>query len=204
MLAIAKDGTYRIMTAPEKVLVTAPLLYAEVFNPEQGVEFTVVNRDKKKMADDSIGGALATNDIKAQVRETGSARLTVPRLADHLAGVRHAPEFLGQDQETPVDLDDLSSRARHRVTLLESWQIKSEPLQTKFQRRKQQTRRSGFVIAIAKLGYAIFFLRRATTLSKPRPSSINAAVLGSGTTLIEKSVIRWSATLKPVPPVKPA
>ncbi len=50
VLAIAKDGSYRIMTAPEKVLFTAPLLYAEVFDPEQGVEFTVVYRDKKKMA----------------------------------------------------------------------------------------------------------------------------------------------------------
>ena len=50
VLAIAKDGSYRIMTAPEKVLFSAPLLYAEVFDPEQGIEFTVVYRDKKKMA----------------------------------------------------------------------------------------------------------------------------------------------------------
>ena len=50
VLAIAKDGTYRIMNAPEKVLFTGPLIYAEVFDPEKGVEFTVVYRDKKKMA----------------------------------------------------------------------------------------------------------------------------------------------------------
>lgn len=50
VLAIAKDGTYRIMTAPEKVLFTAPLLYAEVFDAEKGVGFTVVYRDKKKEA----------------------------------------------------------------------------------------------------------------------------------------------------------
>ncbi len=50
VLAIAKDGTYRIMTAPEKVLFTGPLIYAELFDPEQGVEFTVVYRDKKRMA----------------------------------------------------------------------------------------------------------------------------------------------------------
>jgi topoisomerase-4 subunit A len=50
VLAIAKDGTYRIMNAPEKVLFTGPLIYAEIFDPDEGVEFTVVYRDKQKMA----------------------------------------------------------------------------------------------------------------------------------------------------------
>jgi topoisomerase-4 subunit A len=48
VLAIAKDGTYRVMTAPEKVLFTAPLLYAETFDETQGVGFTVVYRDKSR------------------------------------------------------------------------------------------------------------------------------------------------------------
>ena len=50
VLGIAKDGTYRIMNAPEKVLFTGPMIYAELFDPEQGTEFIVVYRDKKKMA----------------------------------------------------------------------------------------------------------------------------------------------------------
>jgi len=50
VLGIAKDGTYRIMNAPEKVLFTGPLLYAEVFDPDKGIEFTVVYRDKQKIA----------------------------------------------------------------------------------------------------------------------------------------------------------
>jgi len=50
VLAIAKDGTYRIMNAPEKVLFTAPLLYAEVFDEQKGIEFTVVYRDKTRTA----------------------------------------------------------------------------------------------------------------------------------------------------------
>ncbi len=50
VLAIAKDGTYRIMNAPEKVFFTGPLIHAEVFDPEVGAEFTVVYRDKKRMA----------------------------------------------------------------------------------------------------------------------------------------------------------
>ena len=50
VLGIAKDGTYRIMNAPEKVLFTGPMIYAELFDPEKGEEFIVVYRDKKKMA----------------------------------------------------------------------------------------------------------------------------------------------------------
>jgi len=50
VLAIAKDGTYRVMNAPEKVLFTGPLIYAEIFDPDKGVEFTVIYRDKQKMA----------------------------------------------------------------------------------------------------------------------------------------------------------
>ena len=50
VLGVAKDGTYRIMNAPEKVLFTGPMIYAELFDPDQGTEFIVVYRDKKKMA----------------------------------------------------------------------------------------------------------------------------------------------------------
>ena len=50
VLAIAADGSYRVMSAPEKVLFTGKLIYCEIFDPEVGVEFTVVYRDKKKIA----------------------------------------------------------------------------------------------------------------------------------------------------------
>ena len=50
VLGIGKDGTYRVMNAPEKVLFTGAMIYAELFDPEKGKEFVVVYRDKKKMA----------------------------------------------------------------------------------------------------------------------------------------------------------
>jgi len=50
VLGIAKDGTYRVMNAPEKVFFSGAMIYAEVFDPDKGVEFTVVYRDKKRMA----------------------------------------------------------------------------------------------------------------------------------------------------------
>jgi pyruvate/2-oxoglutarate dehydrogenase complex dihydrolipoamide acyltransferase (E2) component len=38
------------MNAPEKVFFTGPMIYAEIFDPDVGVEFTVVYRDKKRIA----------------------------------------------------------------------------------------------------------------------------------------------------------
>jgi topoisomerase-4 subunit A len=50
ILAITDDGVYRIMTPPEKLLLSGKLLYLEVFDPEVGLEFTVIYRDLQKNA----------------------------------------------------------------------------------------------------------------------------------------------------------
>ena len=50
VLGIADDGTYRVMTPPEKVLFTGKLLHCAPFDPEQGFEFTLVYRDRAKIA----------------------------------------------------------------------------------------------------------------------------------------------------------
>lgn len=50
ILGIASDGTYRIMPPPEKVLLSGKLLHCEPFDPDKGAEFTVVYRDKQKIA----------------------------------------------------------------------------------------------------------------------------------------------------------
>ncbi len=50
ILAVAADGSYKIMPPPEKVLFSSKLLYCAVFNPDQGAEFTVVYRDDQKIS----------------------------------------------------------------------------------------------------------------------------------------------------------
>jgi hypothetical protein len=50
VLGISSDGSYRIMPPPEKILFSGKLIYCEPFDPQKGVEFTVVYRDKKKIA----------------------------------------------------------------------------------------------------------------------------------------------------------
>ena len=49
VLAIAADGTYRIMPPVDKVFFGAKLLYCHPFDPEAGSEFTLVYRDAKRM-----------------------------------------------------------------------------------------------------------------------------------------------------------
>jgi topoisomerase-4 subunit A len=50
ILGIADDGSYRIMTPPEKVLFSGKLVYLDLFDPDEGLEFTVVYRDRQKNA----------------------------------------------------------------------------------------------------------------------------------------------------------
>ena len=49
ILAIAGDGTYRVMPPPDKMLFSGKLLYCAVFDPEQPEDFVVVYRDKDRM-----------------------------------------------------------------------------------------------------------------------------------------------------------
>ena len=50
ILAITKDGTYRIMAPPDKILLPGKLLYCKVFNPSKGCDITFLYRDKGKTA----------------------------------------------------------------------------------------------------------------------------------------------------------
>jgi topoisomerase-4 subunit A len=49
VLGIASDGSYRIMTPPEKVLFSGRLIHCAIFDPDRGAEFTVVYRDDAKI-----------------------------------------------------------------------------------------------------------------------------------------------------------
>jgi topoisomerase-4 subunit A len=48
ILGIADDGSYRVMTPPEKVLFDRKLIHLELFDPDAGASFTVVYRDRGK------------------------------------------------------------------------------------------------------------------------------------------------------------
>lgn len=50
ILLVSRDGSFRIIAPEDKVLIPAPVIHAQVFDPEQGAAFTVVYRDKDRIA----------------------------------------------------------------------------------------------------------------------------------------------------------
>ncbi len=50
ILAISRDGSYRVIGVEEKMLIPGKVIYCELFDPEKGKSFTVVYRDKKRVA----------------------------------------------------------------------------------------------------------------------------------------------------------
>jgi topoisomerase-4 subunit A len=50
LLLISRDGSFRIIGPEDKVLIPDKLIHAEVFDQEEGVRFSVVYRDKDKIA----------------------------------------------------------------------------------------------------------------------------------------------------------
>lgn len=50
ILAIHKDGTYKIMPVEDKVLLPPKVIYLDVFDPNEGKDFIVLYRDSAKIA----------------------------------------------------------------------------------------------------------------------------------------------------------
>lgn len=50
VLIVSKDGSYRIIGPEEKTLIPGKVIYLDVFDPEEGVRFTVVYRDNTRIA----------------------------------------------------------------------------------------------------------------------------------------------------------
>ncbi len=50
ILLVSRDGSFKIIAPEDKVLFPSPVIHAQIFDPEEGVAFTVVYRDKDKIA----------------------------------------------------------------------------------------------------------------------------------------------------------
>jgi len=50
VLVISKDGSYRIIGPEEKTLIPGKVIYLDIFDPEEGIKFTVVYRDGGRIA----------------------------------------------------------------------------------------------------------------------------------------------------------
>jgi len=50
ILLISKDGSYRIIAPEEKILIGSKVIDVRLFDPEEGLQFTVVYRDSQRIA----------------------------------------------------------------------------------------------------------------------------------------------------------
>lgn len=108
ILAVSSDGTYRIMAPPEKVLLPRKLLYCALFDPEEGVEFTVIYRDKKK---NCFGKRIhiekfITDKVYSLTKE-GKIDLLLPGDAEGIIDMKFVAAKRQRLTEAQYDLDEL-------------------------------------------------------------------------------------------------
>lgn len=110
VLGIADDGSFRVMTAPEKQLFTGRLLHAQVFDPEAGAEFTVVYRDAKRIPFAKrvhIQRFIRNKEYALIKDKAGKLDLLIPGAADGAAWLKFAPAKRQRVKETTFDLATL-------------------------------------------------------------------------------------------------
>jgi len=110
ILGVADDGSFRVMTPPEKQLFTGKLLWCELFDPEQGADFTVIYRDRQKLA---YGKRVRIerfirNKEYALIRDkAGKVDLLLPGTAAGKLWLRFAPAKRQRVTEATFDLAKL-------------------------------------------------------------------------------------------------
>jgi topoisomerase-4 subunit A len=110
VLGIADDGSYRVMTAPEKQLFTGKLLWCGVFDPEDGAEFTVVYRDAKRIAYGKrvrIKSFIRNKEYQLVKDKAGKVDLLLPGAPGGTAWMRFAPAKRQRVSEASFDLSTL-------------------------------------------------------------------------------------------------
>ncbi len=111
ILGIADDGTYRVMTPPEKVLFSGKLLYCQVFDPEEGAHFTVVYRDKGKIAYAKkihILKFIRNKEYRLIKDQGGKLDQLLPGDAEDRVRVKFAPAKRQRVKEATFDLGTLT------------------------------------------------------------------------------------------------
>src|SRR5690606_29939202 len=107
ILAVADDGSYRVMTPPEKQLFTGRLLYCDRFDPETGVAFTVVYRDRQRIPFAKrvrIERFIRNKEYELVKGKAGRIDLLLPGDADGTLWIRFAPAKRQRVTEATFDL----------------------------------------------------------------------------------------------------
>jgi topoisomerase-4 subunit A len=111
VLAVARDGTYRVMTPPDKVLFPAGLLHVQVFDPDRGAEFTVVYRDRQRRAFAKrirIERFIRNKEYRLIRDEGGRLDLLLPEGRTGILSLRFAPSPRQRVRAAKFDLSKLA------------------------------------------------------------------------------------------------
>ncbi len=108
ILVVTDDGTYRVMSPPEKAFLPAPVLHAQVFDPEKGAHLNLVWLDAAK----SPWGKrvkverFITNKVYSLVKEgaAGIAFLSTDRKTPGIVQIDFVPQKRAKLRTLTVDL----------------------------------------------------------------------------------------------------
>jgi len=110
ILGIADDGSFRVMTPPEKQLFTGKLLWCDLFDPERGADFTVIYRDRQRLAFGKrvrIERFIRNKEYALIKDKAGKVDLLLPGTAAGKLWLRFAPAKRQRVTEATFDLAKL-------------------------------------------------------------------------------------------------
>jgi topoisomerase-4 subunit A len=110
VLAIADDGSYRVMTPQEKVFFPGKLLYCAPFDPEQGFEFTLVYCDPTRICYGKrvkIERFIRNREYRLVKDEKGKVLLLLPDGEEGIVSLQFAPAPRQRVKSARYDLSRL-------------------------------------------------------------------------------------------------
>jgi topoisomerase-4 subunit A len=110
ILIVSRDGSFRIIGPEDKMLIPDPVIHAEVFDQENGAAFTVVYRDKKKIAWGKkihIKAFIRDREYELIKGKEGRVDYLIPGNCDDIIHVDYVPMKRQRVHEAEFDLSIL-------------------------------------------------------------------------------------------------
>ena len=110
ILAISRDGSYRIMGPEEKVLIPDKAIHIQVFDQDEGARFTVVYRDSDKMAYGKkvhIKSFIKDREYELIKDKAGRVDLLLPGDSDDIVDLKYVPKKRQRVNESTFDLAEI-------------------------------------------------------------------------------------------------
>jgi topoisomerase-4 subunit A len=110
ILIVSRDGSFRIIGPEDKMLIPDPVIHAEVFDQENGAAFTVVYRDKEKIAWGKkihIRAFIRDREYELIKGKEGRVDYLIPGNCDDIIHVDYVPMKRQRVHEAEFDLSIL-------------------------------------------------------------------------------------------------